>query len=76
MNYALKTIGGMVRLPVALTTYVTRHTWATVAKSKNVPVSVISDALGHDSIATTQIYLASIDPSVIDRANELVINDL
>lgn len=32
MNYALKTIGGMVRLPVALTTYVTRHTWATVAQ--------------------------------------------
>lgn len=76
VNYALKTIGGMVRLPVALTTYVTRHTWATVAKSKNVPVHVISDALGHDSIATTQIYLASIDSSVIDRANELVINDL
>lgn len=76
MNYSLKTIGGMVKLPVTLTTYVTRHTWATVAKSKNVPVHIISDALGHDSVATTQIYLASIDPSVIDRANELVIRDL
>lgn len=76
MNYTLKTIGGMVKLPVALTTYVSRHTWATIAKSKNVPVNVISDALGHDSIATTQTYLASIDSSVIDRANELVIKDL
>mgnify|MGYP000230884218 FL=1 len=66
----------MIKLPVALTTYTTRHAWATIAKSKNVPVNVISDALGHDSITTTQIYLASIDVSVIDKANELIIKDL
>ena len=66
----------MVKLPVALTTYVSRHSWATIAKSKNVPVNVISDALGHESIATTQIYLASIDADVIDRVNELIVEDL
>lgn len=66
----------MVKLPVALTTYVTRHTWATIAKSKNIPVNVISDALGHDSVVTTQIYLASIDSSIIDDANELVVSGL
>lgn len=76
INNALKVIAGMVELPITLTTYVTRHTWATIAKSKNVPINVISDALGHDSIATTQIYLASIDTSVIDLANELIIKDL
>lgn len=58
------------------TYYIGRHAWATIAKSKNIPVNVISDALGHDSIATTQIYLASIDTSTIDRANELIIKDL
>lgn len=76
VNKSLKTITEMIKLPVALTTYVTRHAWATIAKSKNIPVNVISDALGHDSISTTQIYLASIDTSTIDRANELVIKDL
>ena len=76
VNKSLKTIAEMAELPVTLTTYVTRHTWATIAKSKNVPVNVISDALGHDSITTTQIYLASIDTSTIDRANELIIKDL
>lgn len=76
INNALKIISNMTKLPTPLTTYVSRHTWATVAKFKNVPINVISDALGHDSIATTQIYLASIDAAVIDRANELVINDL
>lgn len=76
VNKSLKTIAKMINLPIKLTTYVARHAWATIAKSKNVPVNVISDALGHDSIATTQIYLASIDTSVIDRANELIIKDL
>lgn len=76
INNTLKIIADMVKLPVTLTTYVTRHTWATIAKSKNVPINVISDALGHDSIATTQIYLASIDTSVIDRANELIVKNL
>lgn len=76
VNNALKIIADMVKLPISLTTYVTRHAWASIAKSKNVPVNVISDALGHDSIATTQIYLASIDTSTIDHANELIIKDL
>lgn len=76
VNNALKSIASMTGISVSLTTYVTRHTWATAAKSKNVPVNVISDALGHDSIATTQIYLATIDTSVIDKANDLIIRDL
>lgn len=76
INNTLKIIADMVKLPLTLTTYVSRHSWATIAKSKNVPVNVISDALGHESIATTQIYLASIDASVIDRVNELIIKEL
>ncbi len=76
VNKSLKTLAGIIGLQTKLTTYVSRHAWATIAKSKNVPVHVISDALGHDSIATTQIYLASMDSSVIDRANELIIKDL
>ena len=75
-NKALKTIAEILELPDPLTTYVTRHTWATIAKSKNIPVNVISDALGHDSVTTTQIYLASIDSSTIDDANELVVSGL
>lgn len=76
INNGLKTIADMINLSIPLTTYVARHTWATVAKSKNVSVNVISDALGHDSIITTQVYLASIDTSVIDQANDLIIRDL
>lgn len=76
INNSLKTIARILQLPIPLTTYVSRHSWATIAKFKNIPIYVISDALGHDSIATTQIYLASIDTSIIDNVNELIINDL
>ncbi len=59
-----------------LTMYVARHSWASIARSKNVPISVISEGMGHNSERTTQIYLASIDRSQIDNANVSIINDL
>lgn len=76
VNNALKTISELADLPISLTTYVSRHAWASIAQSKNISVNIISDALGHDSISTTQIYLTSIDTSEIDKANELVIKGL
>lgn len=76
VNNALKTIAGMTGLRISLTTYVSRHSWATIAKSKHVPVSIIADALGHESISTTQIYLASIDTAAIDRVNDMIVKDL
>lgn len=73
INRNLKTIGKQLGLSMPLTCYVARHTWASIAKSKNIPISVISEAMGHDSESTTRIYLASLDTSVIDKANKLII---
>ena len=56
--------------------YVARHTWANIARSKNVPLAVISESMGHDSETTTRIYLASLDSAAVDRANRVVINSL
>lgn len=47
--------------------------WATAARVSNIPISVISEGLGHDSEETTQIYLASIENSVVDKANSRII---
>lgn len=66
----------MVGLDISLSMYVARHSWASAARDKNVPLSVISKALGHDSEATTQIYLSSIKTSVIDQANDKILKDL
>ncbi|MDE6270240.1 MAG: site-specific integrase [Muribaculaceae bacterium] len=76
INHNLKRIAARVGLTVPLTLYVARHSWASVAKAKGVPISVISEGLGHDSEATTLIYLANLDTSVVDKANSLILRDL
>ena len=76
VNVKLKKIGIDLGLPIVLTSYVARHTWASIAHSKNVSLSVISEAMGHDSENTTRIYLASLDMSVIDKANKMIIKSL
>lgn len=73
INRSLKRIGTMAGLSVPLTTYVARHSWASIARNMDVPLSVISEGLGHDSDRTTQIYLASLDTSVINKANRRII---
>lgn len=56
--------------------YIARHAWASIAKSKNVALSVISEAMGHDSETTTRIYLASLDTSTVDQANRMILQSL
>lgn len=73
INRNLKQIGKQIGLDIPLTTYVARHAWASIAQSKNIALSVISEALGHDSEQTTQIYLSSLDTSVVDKANNLIL---
>lgn len=72
INRHLHEIGSQLRLPLALTSYVSRHSWASIAKRRNIPLSIISEGLGHDSERTTEIYLASIDSQIVDAANRRV----
>lgn len=74
VNTSLRKIGRSLGLPVTLTTYVARHSWASIALSKQVPVSVISEGMGHDSEITTRIYLASLDTSAVDQANRRILD--
>lgn len=76
VNRSLKKIGRLLGLAIPLTTYVARHGWASIAKSKNIPIATISEAMGHDSENTTRIYLASLDTSVVDKANSLILRSL
>lgn len=76
INHNLKTIGGMVGVSIPLTLYVARHSWASTAKAKGIPISVISEGMGHNSETTTQIYLASLETSVVDKANSLIMRSL
>ena len=74
INKHLKTVADTAKLKnVNLTTYVARHSFATTLKKSGVHVELISEALGHSDIATTQIYLDSFDNSQIDNAMKCLI---
>lgn len=73
INRNLKAIGKELGLVLPLTMYVARHSWASIARDEGIPLSVISEGLGHDSVNTTQIYLALLEPQVIDNANKKIL---
>ena len=74
VNNRLKILSEMLNLQRPLTMYVARHSWASAAKAKNVPLSVISEGMGHESEVTTQIYLATLETSVVDKANKMILS--
>ncbi len=68
INRELKVLGKMIGLETPLTTYVARHTFATVLKRSGVSIALISESLGHSDLSTTQIYLDSFENAQIDAA--------
>lgn len=73
VNKNLKIIAKDAGIDGKITTYYLRHSWATIAKHLGVSVSMISDALGHQSVATTETYLKSFTDDSLDEANLLVV---
>ena len=67
-NAHLDTLGEMLG-GLKLTSYVSRHSWASAARQHHVPLSVISQSMGHDSEKTTEIYLKSLECNVINKTN-------
>lgn len=75
-NRLLKDIANRAGLPLSLSMYYARHSWATIARGRDVPLAVISEGLGHDSETTTQIYLDSIKSSEADKVNRMILEGL
>ena len=76
ITYHLKKLGAKMGIQGKLTLYVARHSWATAARDKNISISIISEALGHNSETTTQIYLRSIQSSEVDEVNVQIMASL
>ena len=68
-----ETAGRTARHTAPLSSYTPRHSWATAARDRGVPLAVISAGMGHSSEKTTLIYLDSLDNAVIDNANERIL---
>lgn len=75
-NLKLKKISKLLGENFSLTSYTARHSWATAARNHNVPLSVISAGMGHTSEKTTQIYLDSLENSIVDQANHVLLEQL
>lgn len=73
-NRLLKRLSRLLGLQQGLSFYAARHSWATLARDCNVPVSVISAGMGHTSERTTQIYLQLLENSLIDNANRQILS--
>ncbi|MDP4286234.1 MAG: site-specific integrase [Bacteroidota bacterium] len=73
VNLRLKEIGQLAKIKTELTTYVARHTYATVLKKGGIPISIIKEAMGHDNEKTTQIYLDSFENKIIDEASKVIL---
>ena len=73
-NKNLKDLASSCKVETNLTSYTSRHSWATIAKRKGVPTAIISEGLGHTNEHTTQVYLDSFDKEVMDEYNESIIS--
>lgn len=75
-NKKLKVVAEMCDIEENLTSYVSRHSFATQAMLQQVPINAISTMLGHSSIRTTEIYLKSLPTETLDGYNARIIQDL
>ena len=71
-NQRLKKIAALCGIVKRLSTHCARHSWATVAKNAGLPLAVISEGLGHTNQRTTEIYLASLERSILNHASRVV----
>lgn len=74
-NRLLATIAKKANIP-KLTSYIARHTWASIAYSENVDLNVISKGMGHTNTNTTLVYVKEINDSRLAKANAGIIAKL
>ena len=86
MNIGLQKIGDVERKGLGgkkhvtpkfpgISSYWSRHTWATIAASLDIPKETIAAALGHSSNSVTDIYI-KFDRKKVEEANRKVIDHL
>lgn len=71
-NRQLKALGELLGLETSLTTYVARHSWATIAYYNNVEMPAITESMGHRTEAITRVYLAPLTADRLWKANRIV----
>jgi len=73
-NKNLKKLAVLAGIEEHLTSYVSRHSWASIASQEGIPISIISRSMGHESEKTTRIYISQTDYSDVGRANRQILS--
>lgn len=73
-NRHLHQLEKIAGLKGSLTSYVVRHTWASLAYDTDIDLAVIASALGHTNTNTTRIYIRDINNRRLAEANQKVLN--
>lgn len=74
VNAAIREVAAMAGIDTGnFTFYTARHSYASALERKGVPRVIISQALGHKSLSTTEGYLKGFDNLDLDRADELLL---
>lgn len=75
-NHALRRIARRAGIKANLTSYVVRHTWASMAYRQHVDLSLIAKALGHENPQTTLIYIRGLEDNQLAEANRELLRKL
>ncbi|MBS1780415.1 MAG: site-specific integrase [Bacteroidetes bacterium] len=73
-NKKLKQLADLCNIDKNLTSYVSRHSFATQAMLNDVPLNAISSMLGHSDLKTTQVYLKSLPANILDQYNDKILD--
>lgn len=69
-NFRLKELAELAGIKKTLTSYVARHSYATILKKKGVSTDMISESMGHSDLRVTNTYLKEFENETIDKAND------
>lgn len=70
VNKYVGRIASVVGIKEKVSSYVARHSWATIAKNSGTSTEFISEALGHSSVTVTKRYLDSFDKATREKHSQ------
>lgn len=73
-NKELKEIAKLAGINKRLSTYVARHSFATILKKKGSSIEKISELMGHSDVQVTMTYLKEFDSEVLDTENRKLLD--
>ena len=74
INKYMKRIGAAVGITKHITTYTSRHSFATILKQSGASMEYISESLGHHNMTTTKSYLDSFEDGTKKKMAAALIN--